>query len=262
MTTKQHKIGIIGYGYLGGSLHRALEGSEIMVSRIFNRSPHNLAEVPDGIATTDMDAFLESLGELDLVVELAHPDISREFGEQILQCTNYLLCSVTALADDDLRERLVATAIESDTHLLIPHGAVTGMDSLLEAGDNWQSASITFRKPPDSIDLEEALQQDETILFDGSVREVAAKFPRNVNAMVACALATVGLDAARGRFVADRRLKNRVCGEFEFTGKDGARLTIIKEEPASGVSGTGMIGSLRGSVIRALGQPGVGLNFV
>jgi len=260
--SKQPKIGIIGYGFLGNSLHRALQHTAISVHRIFNRSAASLAELPDELATTDMDAFLDTLPELDLVVELAHPDVSCKWGEKILQKTSYMPCSVTALADDALREQLIATAIDLGTRLFIPHGAVTGMDSLLEAGDNWQSTAITFRKPPDSIDLPEDIEQDETVLFDGSVREVAAKFPRNVNAMVACALATVGLDAARARFIADRRLENKVCGEFEFIGKDGARLTIRKEEPVQGVSGTGMVGSIMGSVMRALDQHSGGLSFV
>ncbi len=90
----------------------------------------------------------------------------------------------------------------------------------------------------------------------------ALKFPRNVNATVACALATVGLDAARARFIADRRLQNKVRGEFEFTAKDGALLAITKEEPASGVSSTGMIGSLKGRVLRALELPSFRMKFV
>jgi aspartate dehydrogenase len=260
--SKHSKIGIIGYGYLGSSLYRELQGADIVVSRVYNRSAQSLSELPDTVATTDMVVFLQALPELDLVIELAHPDVSRESGEQILRQANYMPCSVTALADDELKEKLLATAAASGTKLLVPHGAVAGMDNLLEARDNWQGASITFRKPPGSIDLNEELEEDETVLFEGSVREVAAKFPRNVNAMVACALATVGLDAARARFVADRRLDNVVRGEFEFTGKDGSLLTITKEEPATGVSGSGMIWSLKGSVLRALEQSGEGLNFV
>jgi len=80
--------------------------------------------------------------------------------------------------------------------------------------------------------------------------------------MVACALATVGTDAARARFIADRRLNNVLRGEFEFKGKDGSSLSIIKEEPAVGVSSPGMITSILGSVLRALDLPSEGINFV
>ena len=162
-------------------------------------------------------------------------------------------CSVSALADDDLRGRLLATARESGTRLFVPHGAVVGLDNLLEARAMWSSATITFRKPPASIDVAGKNLQGEVVLFEGSAYEIARKFPRSVNAMVACALATVGLGATVTRMIADSRLQGVLRGEFEFTGKDGSRLTIVKEEPARGVSSTGMVNSIRGSLLRALG---------
>jgi len=259
---KQYKIGILGYGYLGRSLHQALADTNIEVTRVYNRSAERLRELPDSIGTMAQEVFIDAVAGLDLVVELAHPDITRELGEHILQRTHYMPCSVTALADDELREKLISTAATAGTRLLVPHGAVVGMDNLFEARANWQDVSITFRKPPGAIDLEEEPEEDETILFEGSVREIAEKFPRNVNAMVACALATVGLDNACARIIADRRLNNMLRGEFEFSGKDGSRLSIIKEEPAVGVSSPGMVTSILGSVLRALHQPSAGINFV
>lgn len=258
----QHTIGIIGYGYLGRSLHRALAGTGIEVACIFNRSAEPLANLNVEVATTEAGVFMATLGGLDLVVELAHPDVSRSLGERILGHTDYMPCSVAALADDALQEAMIAAAAAAGTRLLVPHGAVVGIDNLKEARDNWRDVSITFRKPPGSIDMAEEPEDDETVLFAGSVREIAKKFPRNVNAMVACALATVGVDRARAYFVADRRLDNTLRGEFEFTGKDGSRLSIIKEEPAAGVSSTGMVASIVGSVQRALAVGAGGMNFV
>ena len=260
--SKQHKIGIVGYGYLGKSLHESLAGKGIDVTRIYNRSAERLADLPDSIATTKMESFIHVIGNLDLVVELAHPDISREWGGQILQHTDYMPCSVAALADVKLKEGLLKIAAKAGTRLLVPHGAVVGIDNIYEARNNWQEVTITFRKPPAAIDMEEEPEGDETLLFEGPVTEIAEKFPRNVNAMVACALATVGTDAARARFIADRRLNNVLRGEFEFKGKDGSRLSIIKEEPAVGVSSPGMITSILGSVLRALDLPSEGINFV
>lgn len=248
------KVALIGYGYLSSSLHRALESKGIEVAKIYNRSANRLKGLSDAVATTDSNTFLDSLDEVDLVVEIAHPDVSNMMGEQILLQTNYMPCSVAALANDRLKEKLLETAMAANTKLFLPHGAVVGMDNLVEAQDNWEAVSITFRKPSVSLDLGDVPEGDELVLFEGSVRKIAEKYPRNVNAMVACALATVGLDVAVGRLVVDTRLDNILRGEFEFTGKDGSRLTIIKEEPAAGVSSTGMVTSLQGSVLRALGH--------
>jgi aspartate dehydrogenase len=260
--TEQQSLGIIGYGYLGKSLHQALARSDIHVGCAYNRSAERLVGLPDSIATTDTEEFIDAAADLDLVVELAHPDISRHMGKRILERTSYMPCSVAALADDRLKQKLLATALAAGTRLLIPHGAVVGIDNLVECRDNWQEVTITFRKPPGSIDLEEEPESDEAILFEGSVRDIAEKFPRNVNAMVACALATVGLDAAVARMIADRRLDNVLRGEFEFLGKDGSRLLVTKEEPAVGVSSPGMINSLKGSVLRALRPSPEGMTFV
>ena len=90
------------------------------------------------------------------------------------------------------------------------------------------------------------------MIFDGSVREIAPLFPRNVNTMVTCALATVGLDKCRGRMIADPALDHAVA-EVEAWGKDGSYLTTVKRQPMVGVSGTEMFASTLRSVLKATG---------
>jgi aspartate dehydrogenase len=250
--TRKFRIGIVGHGFIGRSLNQAFQESAIEVARVYDSLESNLRDLPQAVATSSAAAFVGSLAGLDLVVEVAHPDVSQQIGVQILSKTNYMPCSVVALADDGLRDRLLAAARQAGTRLYLPHGAVVGMDNLLE-NRNWKTATITFRKPPASIDVTaaEALG-DESVLFEGSAREIAARFPRSVNAMVACALATVGLDATTTRMVADRRCGDVLRGEFQFVGTNGSSLTIIKEEPGVGVSGVGMVNSIMGSVLRAL----------
>jgi aspartate dehydrogenase len=247
------RIGIVGHGFIGRSLNTSLSECGIDVARVFDRAADNLQGLPSSLATTDAEAFVAGLDGLDLVVEVAHADVSRQIGVQILSKTSYMPCSVVALADEELRARLLATAKKAGTKLFLPHGAVVGMDNLLE-NKEWRSATITFRKPPASIGPGADTQADETVLFEGSAREIATKFPRSVNAMVACALATVGLDATVTRMVADRRCGNTLRGEFQLTGANGSKLTIIKEEAGVGVSGVGMVNSIKGSVLRALGM--------
>ena len=249
---RRFRIGIIGCGYIGRALYDSFTGTDVEVVRVFDQSADNIKNIPAAIATTDADAFVASVTGLDLVVELAHPSVSVQLGERILSKTSYMPCSVVALADEALRDRLLATARRAGTKLFVPHGAVVGMDNLLE-NRSWKSAAITFRKPPASIDASATAQADEQVLFEGSAREIAGKFPRSVNAMIACALATVGLDGTTTRMVADSRFGNVLRGEFEFTGANGSRLIIVKEEPGVGVSGIGMMNSIRGSVLRALG---------
>jgi aspartate dehydrogenase len=92
----------------------------------------------------------------------------------------------------------------------------------------------------------------ETVVHDGTAREIASRFPRNVNTMVTCALATIGLDACRARMVAVPGLPVAIA-EVEAIGHDGAVLTMRKEQPVVGVSGTEMFESAWGSICRSLG---------
>src|SRR5262249_62188166 len=111
---------------------------------------------------------------------------------------------------------LVATAERSGHRLIVPRGALVGTDALLAWRHMWRDVTITFRKHPDNIDLSAVNKraQDitrETVIFDGPVRAIAPLFPRNVNTMVTCALATVGLDRCRGRMIADPPLAHAVA---------------------------------------------------
>ena len=180
----------------------------------------------------------------DLIVEAAHPEISVAHGATFLEACDYMPLSVTALADDDLRARLVTTAERARHHLILPQGALVGTDALLAWRHMWRDVTITFRKHPHNIDLAAVKRRaqditSETVIFDGPVREIAPLFPRNVNTMVTCALATVGLDKCRGRMIADPALDHAVA-EVEAWGKDGSYLTTVKRQPMVGVSGTEM----------------------
>jgi aspartate dehydrogenase len=90
-------------------------------------------------------------------------------------------------------------------------------------------------------------------LYDGPARGIAALYPRNVNTMITCALATVGLDRCKARLVASPSLKVAVA-EVNARGRDGSLLSMRKEQPASGVSGTEMFESLFASILRAAGS--------
>ena len=153
----------------------------------------------------------------DLIVESAHPDITRSHGEAFLSSCDYMPFSVTALADDGLRERLTTVAKSSGHRLVIPQGALVGTDALLGWAHMWRDVTITFRKHPANIDLGMVNRRAEdiraeTVIFDGPVRDIAPLFPRNVNTMVTCALATVGIDRCRGRMIADPAPRSRGRG--------------------------------------------------
>jgi predicted dinucleotide-utilizing enzyme len=172
---------------------------------------------------------------------------------------------VTALADDALRARLEGAAQRSRHRLILPQGALVGTDALLAWRHMWRDVTITFRKHPANIDLTAVKYRPQditaqTVIFDGPVRAIAPLFPRNVNTMVTCALATVGLDRCRGRMIADPAL-DHATAEIEAWGMDGSYLAIVKRQPMVGVSGTEMFASTLRSVLKATGA-GPAMDFL
>ncbi len=261
------RVGVIGLGFVGAELVRRLVDGRVPGLRLafaWRRSGRS-GTLPPGITAAHLIDDLATVGDTspDLLVEAAHPDVTRQHGERLVALADYLPLSVTALADDELRARLSAIAATHGTRVLLPHGALVGAASLAEWRDHWRSVTFRMEKPLASIDLAAAEAAEaagtvarRTILHDGSVRSIAARFPRNVNAMVTGALATIGLDRARGVMVADPALRElRLI--VEARGIDGSRLRITRRQPAAGVSGTEMAEAAWASVVAAAGrQPG------
>lgn len=255
------KIGIVGFGAIGRYVYERMvaEDAGLTPAFIWNRSPAAVAGLPehlilDDLARIDADAA-------DLIVELAHPQISRDHGARFLSVADYMPLSVSALVDPALQQSLNDAAAKAGTRLLIPHGALVGVDNLIEGRDNWAEVTITFEKNPSAIDFTDSgirpNPDRRTTVFEGSTREIGSLFPRNVNTMVTCGLATIGLDHCRAVLIADPNLDVGIL-DVKAIGKDGARLHIRKEQPMIGVSGSEMLGALYGSIERAtVSKPGL-----
>jgi aspartate dehydrogenase len=260
------RIGIIGFGYIGRFIYEQIQSddSDLEVAFVWNRSTEKIADLPQHLVLNDLADFADC--NPDLILELAHPTISAEYGEAFLSSTNYMMLSVTAMADQKLADKLEDTALQNGTNLFIPHGALIGVESLQEGRNNWKEVSITFRKHPNSLDfsntdIDPASITSSTVVFDGPVRDIAKLFPRNVNTMVTCGLSTLGLDKTRAVLISDPELTS-LSAEVTALGNDGSLLETKKVEQSAGVSGTGMLASQLGSIHRAMlgGKPGI--NFV
>ncbi|MYG53506.1 MAG: hypothetical protein F4204_14495, partial [Rhodospirillaceae bacterium] len=119
------RIGIVGYGYIGRFIAERIaeSGGRFETAFVHNRSAAALADLDPALRLDD----LEQAGTRDpgLIVECAHPSISARYGEAFLKCADYMPLSVTALADDAVRERLEAAAAARATRLLVPATATS-----------------------------------------------------------------------------------------------------------------------------------------
>lgn len=200
------------------------------------------------------------LRETDLVVEAAHPRVVELEGERVLRHCDFLVASAGALANAALLTRLTQTAMQYGTNLIVPQGALVGVQAMLAQNTRWTRAQITMIKAPEHLDPAPVGVGEVTVLYEGAVGPLVKSYPRNVNAMVAFALATLGLEKTIARLVCDPAGELGHL-EVELESDDGAFLFIQKAQPMEGISGNEMTLSILQTVSSVTGTFVPGLRF-
>ena len=156
------------------------------------------------------------------------------------------------------RPELIALAKSGGGQIIVPTGALLGLDAVTAAAESTiHSVTMVTRKPPkglagarylvaNNISVEGLTQPLR--IFAGTAREAAAGFPENVNVVAALALAGIGPDRTMIEIWADPAL-TRNCHTINVEA-DSARLSFSIENVPSENPKTGRITAL--SVIAAL----------
>jgi aspartate dehydrogenase len=258
MTTSRARIGLIGLGYVGRYIYEQITSRPelgLEVAFVYELAGERLAGVRDELILPDMADF--GWRHPDLVVEMAHPAVTRQHGEMLLQETDYMPLSMTAFAEEALEERLRETARRSRTCLFVPHGAVVGLENIFEGRELWEEVAMVMKKNPKNLDFSAAPQfkaaaiTQPTVLYDGPTRGICPLFPRNVNSHATVALAGIGFDRTRSVLIADPSLEVSV---IEVTARgQGVSMKIERSNPLKGVSGVFTLHSTLAAITRAKG---------
>ena len=255
------RIGLIGSGYVGRYVYEQITSRPelgLEVAFVHELAAERLGGLPPEVVLPDITAFASR--QPDIVVEMAHPAVSRQFGEMLLREADYMPLSMTAFADEQLQQRLLATARNNHTCLFVPHGAVVGLESIFEGRDLWEEVSMVMKKSPKNLDFAAAPQfkaaeiTRPTVLYDGPTRGICPMFPRNVNSHATVALAGIGFDRTRSVLIADPALDVSVI-ELTARGK-GVEMKIERSNPLKGVSGVFTLHSTLAAIARAKGASG------
>ena len=154
---------------------------------------------------------------------------------------------------------LVALARRSGARILVPTGALLGLDAVRAAAEGTiRSVRMVTRKPPAGLAgapylVERGIVLDglaePRLLFEGSAREGARGFPANVNVAAALALAGIGPDRTRLQIWADPGV-TRNTHTIEVEGEEASFRMTIENVPSLENPRTGRLTPL--SVLAAL----------
>ncbi len=255
------EVGIGGLGAIGFPvamrLARGMAGLRLgaVAARDPERAAARLAAAGVAVPVVAPDALAE---RADVVVECLPAAQFRAIAEPAIAAGRILLpLSVGALLD---HFDLVARAKASGARIIVPTGALLGLDAVRAAAHGEiRSVRLITRKPPQALDgaphlvergLSLASLDRPLKVFDGTARDGARGFPANLNVAAALALAGIGPDRTMLEIWADPAL-DRNTHRIELDA-DSARLTMtIENLPSLENPRTGRLTPL--SVIACLG---------
>ena len=127
-------VGLIGYGGIAQDVVAALReaGSGVKVVGALCR-PGRAAKARAALPRIDIVELLADLLARDpaVVAEVAGQQAVAEHGPEVLRRGfDLLVISIGALAEQGLLERLKAAAHEGGSHILLPAGAIGGIDAI------------------------------------------------------------------------------------------------------------------------------------
>jgi aspartate dehydrogenase len=253
------RVAIAGLGSIGSRIARELDrGVDGMVlSAVAVRDPEKhrgfLAGLRAAPALLPIDRLWEAA---DVVVECTPSQYLRSIVEPVVsRGKTAIVLGAGALLDN---EDLVLLAKENGGQIMVPTGALIGLDAVTAAAVGIiHSVRMVSRKPIDGlrgapfivqngIDIDEL--RSPLKLFEGSARQAAKGFPANLNVAVALSLAGIGPDRTMVEIWADPAVTRNIHRvEVEA---DSARFSMSIENVPSENPRTGLITAL--SVIALL----------
>jgi aspartate dehydrogenase len=256
-------VAIAGLGAIGLPLARALdqgvEGLALISVAVRDRAKAEAAL--RRFRSPPCLVGLEALAEADIVVEAAPARVFEQIAHAAIEAGRvFVPASVGALLP---RMHLLARAQQTGARIVVPTGALLGLDAVRAAAEGpVDSITMVTRKPPAGLDGAPYLvQRDIHVLgigeplcvFRGNAFDAAAGFPANVNVAAALALAGIGPQRTQVEIWADPGVtRNTHTIRVESA---AARFTMTienvpsEENPRTGkITALSMLACLRGLV--------------
>jgi aspartate dehydrogenase len=260
------RVAVVGLGPIGRKVAEALDqgidGLVLAAVSVQDPARHGdfLAKLKRPPAVLPIDDLCAAA---DIVIECAPSKLVRSIVIPFVsRGKTAIVLSVGALLEN---EDLIALARQNGGQIVVPTGALIGLDAVTAAAEgNIQSVRMVTRKPLNGLagapylvenNIDIAGITEPLKIFEGAARDAAKGFPANLNVAVALSLAGLGPDRTTLQIWADPTVTRNVHRvEVE---SDSARFSMTIENVPSENPKTGRITAL--SVIAYLRKQGSAL---
>jgi aspartate dehydrogenase len=259
------RVAVAGLGAIGLKLAEALDKG-IPGCVLTAVSANDKSKAAERLSHLDRGVPVVAIEELeplaDIVVECAPAKLLPEIAEPFLRAgKTVIVLSAGAIL---VNEHLVGLARQHGGQIVVPTGALLGLDAVTAAAEGEiRSVRMVTRKPVRGLAgapylAEHNIRIEEIIeplrIFTGTPREAAIGFPANLNVAVALSLAGIGADKTTLEIWADPALERNVH-RIEVD-SDSATFSMSIENIPSDNPRTGRITALSViSYLRKLGAP-------
>ncbi len=240
---EQKKIAIVGCGSIGSALAEyAKSDLSEFISDIILRDSDSckldaLLEKVSGM--TAARSIGDAIDKADLVIEAAAPAVAEDVLKSAVEKgKDVMIMSIGGVLGN---EDLLDEASEKGVKVLMPSGAISGVDSLKASKiAGLESVTLTTRKAPGSIEgapylvennIDVHAIREETIVFEGNVTGAIKGFPKNVNVSALLSLAGVGPRETKVKIVVSPEYTKN-SHEIEIKSKAGTIYTRTENVPS------------------------------
>lgn len=246
------KIGIAGMGAIGLRVAQELDRGGIPGCRLAGIAARNPRRATEATAQLSAPVPHYSLGELaeacDIIVEALPPQLFVDLAAPVIAAGKTLI--VLSASQMLGQQALIDRAAETGARIVIPSGAILGLDAIKGAAvGKITSVVIETRKPVAGLlkapyvaqlDIDLSRITEPYLILGGPVAEVARAFPANVNVAAAVSLAGIGPDKTRMEVWADPSL-DRNLHTVRVTSDSSDFSMSIQNRPSPENPATGLI---------------------
>ncbi|MGY5142218.1 MAG: aspartate dehydrogenase [Nitrosopumilus sp.] len=212
------RVGLLGCGAMGTQIALAIDSGQIpaVLTHIYDdntdasNSLHaKLKNKPEIV----QNSHLLSSNPVDIVVECASQDAVKDDGLSILQNKkDFMIMSAGALLDESIYDILSDACQHFKKRIILPSGAIAGLDAIQSVKDELESLSITTTKHPRALkgakffetsDIDLDSINSSTVIFEGTAEDAVSLFPANINVAALLSLCGIGSQDTKVKIVAD-----------------------------------------------------------